>query len=111
MQSRNSTQVTGEPDEEQSKEHAHHFSDIKGIVRKEFVLAGQTVNFAYYCDILRGLCENDRRLRSELWRQKNWLLHHDYAPSHNSFFARKFVTKNNITVGPHPPYTSLFTPS
>jgi hypothetical protein len=24
--------------------------NIKGIVHKEFVMAGQTVNFAYYCD-------------------------------------------------------------
>jgi hypothetical protein len=29
------------------------FSDIKGIVHKEFIVAGQTVSSAYYCDILR----------------------------------------------------------
>jgi hypothetical protein len=29
------------------------FFDIKGIVHKEFILAGQTVNSTYYCDILR----------------------------------------------------------
>jgi hypothetical protein len=28
------------------------FLDIKGIVKKQFVLAGQTMNSAYYCDIL-----------------------------------------------------------
>jgi hypothetical protein len=27
------------------------FFDIKGIVHKEFVLAGRTVNSAYYCDL------------------------------------------------------------
>jgi hypothetical protein len=36
----------GETDEEQSQEHAHNFLDIKGIVHKEFVLAGQVVNSA-----------------------------------------------------------------
>jgi hypothetical protein len=56
------------------------FFDIKGIAHKEFVLAGQTVNYAYSCDVLRRLCENVRRLRPEIWRQKNWLLHHDNAP-------------------------------
>jgi hypothetical protein len=82
--------------------------DIKGIVYKEFVLAGQTVCSAYYCDVLRQLRENVRRLPSELWqRQKNWLLHHDNAPSQTSFFARKFFTKNNMTVVPHPPYFSV----
>jgi hypothetical protein len=29
------------------------FFDIKEIVHKEFVLTGQTVNYPYYCDVLR----------------------------------------------------------
>jgi hypothetical protein len=33
------------------------FFDIKWIVLKELVLAGQTVNSAYYCDVLRLLRE------------------------------------------------------
>jgi hypothetical protein len=69
------------------------FFDIKGIVHKEFVLAGQTVNSTYYCDVLWQLHENVRRLRPELWRQKNWLLHHNNAPSHTSFFTIAFLTK------------------
>jgi hypothetical protein len=52
------------------------FFDIKGIVHKE----GQTVNSAYYCDVLWWLRENVRRLRAELWRQTNWLLYHDNPP-------------------------------
>jgi hypothetical protein len=42
------------------------FFDFKGIVHKEFVMAGQTVNSAYYCDVLQRLRENVRRLRPEL---------------------------------------------
>jgi hypothetical protein len=34
------------------------YSDIKGIVHTEFVLAGQTVNLAYYSDVLWRLREN-----------------------------------------------------
>jgi hypothetical protein len=55
-----------ESGEEQSQEHAHHF-DIKGIVHKEFVLAGQTVNSAYYCNVLWRMRENVQRLQTELW--------------------------------------------
>jgi hypothetical protein len=44
------------------------FFDIKGIVHKEVILAGQTVNSAYYCDVLRRLSENVRRFCPELWR-------------------------------------------
>jgi hypothetical protein len=32
--------------------------DIMGVVHKEFVLPGQTVNSAYFCDILWRLSEN-----------------------------------------------------
>jgi hypothetical protein len=43
------------------------------------------------------LRENVPRLRPELRRRKNWLFHHN-APSHTYFFARKCLTKNNMTV-------------
>jgi hypothetical protein len=84
------------------------FFDITGIVHKEFVLAGQTVDSAYYCDILRRLHENVRRIRLELWRQKYWFLHHDNAEIPTSFFTGEFFIKNNMTVVPHPFHFSLF---
>jgi hypothetical protein len=80
------------------------FFDIKGIVHKEFILAGQTVNSTYCCDVLQWLHDNMRRLCPELWQQ-NWLLHHDNAPSHTSF-----LTRNNMTIVPHPPYFSRVSP-
>jgi hypothetical protein len=73
-------------------------SDVMGIVHKVFVLAGQIVNSAYYCDVWRRLRENLRRFRPELRRRKNWLLHHDNAQSHTSFLSRECFTKNNSTV-------------
>jgi hypothetical protein len=39
------------------------FFDMKGAVQKELVLAGQSVSSTYYCDVLRRLRENVRRLR------------------------------------------------
>jgi hypothetical protein len=84
------------------------FFDIKGIVHKEFILAGQRVNSAYNCELLRQLRENLRRLRPELWRQKSWLLHYDNTPLRTSFSTREFLTRNNVTVILHPPYFSLF---
>jgi hypothetical protein len=43
------------------------FFEIQGIVNKEFILAGQTVASAYYCDVWR-LLENVQRLHPELWQ-------------------------------------------
>jgi hypothetical protein len=42
------------------------FFAIKASVHKEFILAGQTVNFAYYCDVSWRLHENVRRHLPEL---------------------------------------------
>jgi hypothetical protein len=79
------------------------FFDIKEIVHKEFILAGQTVNSAYCCDVLQRL-----KNLPKLWQQKNWLLHHDNALFHTSLLTGEFLTKNNMTVVLHPPYVSLF---
>jgi hypothetical protein len=53
--------------------------------------------------------ENVRRFYPEIWRQKNWLLHHDNVPSHIFSFTSEFYTQNNTIVITHPPYISLFT--
>jgi hypothetical protein len=82
------------------------FFDIKDIAHKNS--PWQSINYAYCCDILRRLCENVVKRRPELWRQKNWLLHHDNTQSHSYFFTREFLPKSNITVVPHPHYFSLF---
>jgi hypothetical protein len=36
------------------------FFAIKGIAHEEFFLAGKTINYTYYCDVLRRLRENVR---------------------------------------------------
>jgi hypothetical protein len=82
-----------------------NFFDIKEIVHKEFVLAVQTVNSAYYYDLFRLPPENVRRILLELWRQKTWLLRHENAASHTSFFTGEFWTTNNMNVFPiHPTF-------
>jgi hypothetical protein len=60
------------------------FFEIKEIIHKEFILSGQSVIYAYYCDVLRRLREHGRILRHEVWRQKKWLLLHDNSPPNTS---------------------------
>jgi hypothetical protein len=74
------------------------FFDIKGIVHKEFALAGQTVSSAYYCDVQGRQRENVRRLRPELgWQRTGCCIK---TTSHTSIFTIAFLTKTNITVVP-----------
>ena len=86
------------------------FFDRKGIVHKEFVPPGQTVNSGFYCEVLWRLREKVRRHRPQLWWEQTWLLHHDKAPSHTSILTHQFLVKNKIAVIPHPLYSPDLAP-
>jgi len=77
------------------------FFDQEGIVHREFVPPGMTVNADFYCDVLRRLRENVRRKRPQKWQ--NQKLHHDNAPAHRSFKVSQFLAKNSMTVAPPSP--------
>jgi hypothetical protein len=80
------------------------FSDVKGIVHREFVPPNTAVNYDFYsyCDILRRLRENVRRKRPAHGRNHNWL-HQDKEPAHTALKTTEFATNNNMVIVPHPP--------
>ena len=80
------------------------FFDMQGIVHKEFVPSGQTVNGKFYCEVLKRLREGIRRKRPDKWKN-NWFLHHDNAPAHTSLVFRQFLTSRYITLIPPSPYS------
>ncbi|UYV63328.1 hypothetical protein LAZ67_2003761, partial [Cordylochernes scorpioides] len=80
------------------------FFDCRGVVHHEFLPQGRTVNKEYYLQVMRNLREAIRQKRPDLWKNKNWLLHHDNAPAHTSLLVRDFLAKNNTLVMPQPPH-------
>jgi histone-lysine N-methyltransferase SETMAR len=86
------------------------FSDIRGILHREFVSQCQTVNTKFYCEVLQCLREKIRRKRLDLWCTKNWILHDDNAPCHGALLIREFLT-NHVLSLPHPPYSPDLAPS
>jgi histone-lysine N-methyltransferase SETMAR len=80
------------------------FFYVKGIVHSEFVPPITMVNSEFYCDVLRRLKENMQRERPEIWKNHNWLLHHD-VPTHTCLKTTEFVTNNNMVIVSHPPYS------
>jgi histone-lysine N-methyltransferase SETMAR len=86
------------------------FFDIRGIVHREFVPQGQTVNKKFYCEVLQRLRENIRRKRLDLWRMKNWILHDDNAPCHRALLVRDLANHNMLSL-PHPPYSPDLAPA
>ena len=61
------------------------FFDQEGIVHREFVPPGMTVNADFYCDVLRRLRENVRHKRPQKWQNQNLIIHHENALAHRSF--------------------------
>jgi hypothetical protein len=84
------------------------FFDIKASVHKEFVLAGQTVNSAYYCDDFTVTAWKCAKTSPRTSATKLLAVASRQCTVSHSFFDRGFLTKYNMTVVRHPPYFSLF---
>ena len=92
----------------QGENYDYCFFDSRGILHKEFVPAGQTVNHAFYKDVLERLRKWVQRVRTDI--ADDWVLHHDNAPAHTALSVREFVAKKNIPVLHHPPYSPDLAP-
>jgi hypothetical protein len=77
------------------------FFNIKGIVHFEFIPQGQTVNQAYYVEILKWLLQAVPRKKPELG-PNDWILHHDNAPANKALSVRQFRDQKSITEMEHP---------
>ncbi|UYV71381.1 hypothetical protein LAZ67_8002859 [Cordylochernes scorpioides] len=86
------------------------FFDCRGVVHHEFLPQGRTVNKEYYLQVMRNLRKAIRQKRPDLWKNKNWLLHHDNAPAHTSLLVRDLLAKNNTLMMPQPPYSPYLAP-
>jgi len=80
------------------------FFDARGILHHEIEPQGQTVNQEVYISVLRRMREALRR-RPDLWASGQWTLLHDSARPHTALSVSRFLTKHNVTVLPHPPYS------
>ncbi len=84
------------------------FFDSQGIVHKEFVPPGSTVNAAFYKEVLLRLKNSVARVRPDL--VNNWTLHHVNAPAHTAFLCTSALAKMGVPVLPHPPYSQTCPP-
>ena len=84
------------------------FFDSQGIVHKEFVPPGQTVNQTFYREVLERFRERVARVRTGIAR--TWMLYHDNAPCHTTDSINEFLAEKNIPVFPQPPYSPDLSP-
>ncbi|UYV71091.1 CLCN3 [Cordylochernes scorpioides] len=86
------------------------FFEYQGIVHHEFQQQGSTITTDSYLRVLRRLREAIRQKRSELWRSKSWILHHDNAPAHTALKISEFLQDHSTSVFPQPPYSPDLAP-
>ena len=80
------------------------FFDSQGIVHKEFVPPGQTVNQTFYWEVLERLRKMVARVRPGIAR--TWMLHHNNAPCHTAVSINEFLAEKSIpVVGSSAPYS------
>ena len=61
------------------------FFDWQGVIHKEFVPEGQTINAVYYKGVMERLLNRIRRVRPGMCESGDWFLLHDNALSHNAW--------------------------
>ena len=81
------------------------FFDNKGIIHKEFVPSGQTINAAFWQNVSNRLLQRIRRVQPELHRTEKWMLLHDNAPAHSAIRVCQFLAQKIVAVLDHPAYS------
>lgn len=84
------------------------FFDKRGLIHKEFVPQGKTVNAEFYKEVLQRLHKAVKRKRQDLAHR--WRLHHDNAPAHTAFLVTSYLTRIGVEVLPQPPYSPDMSP-
>ena len=80
------------------------FFGNEGIIHKEFVSAGQTINAAFYQAVLNRLLKRVWRVRPEFHRTEKWMLIYDNAPTHSAIRVRQLLAQKMVAMFDHPPY-------
>jgi len=87
------------------------FFDWQGVIHKEFVPKGETINAVYYKVVIERPLNRIRRVRPGMCESGDWFLMHDNAPSHNATIVNKFLAQRKVTVLDHPPYSPDLAPA
>jgi histone-lysine N-methyltransferase SETMAR len=84
--------------------------DSQGIVHKEFVPEGRTVNAEFYKGVMDRHLKRIQRVGPISFCSRDFFLLHDNAPAHKAASVCQFLTPENVTTLYHPPYCPDLSP-
>ncbi len=94
------------------------FFDVCGIILIDFALPRVTIDTEYYCRVLKKLKSCIRKKRPGMWRgsvdghtDRNYVLHHNNAPSHMATRTLALIRESNIDLLAHPQYSPDLAPA
>jgi len=82
------------------------FFNWQGVIHKEFVPEGETINAVYYKGVMERLLNRIQHVRPGMCESGDWFLLHDNARSHNTTIVKQFLAQRKVTVLNHPPYSA-----
>ena len=87
------------------------FFDWQGVIHKESVLEGETINPVYYKGVMERLLNRIRCVRPGMCESGDCFLLHDNTQSHNATIIKQFLAQQKVTVLDHPPYSPDLAPA
>ncbi len=79
------------------------FCDAKGVILMDWLQLKEKIDSTRYVETLSKLKENLHQKRPDLWKDRDFLLHHDNTSPHTSFETTKKIQKWGLSLLPHPP--------
>jgi hypothetical protein len=80
-----------------------YFFDTDGIIHKDFVPPGHTINVKFNCSVLRWLREGMKWRWPDKWRTNAWVCHHDNLPVRTTSAVQQFLTSQKHDCYTPPP--------
>jgi histone-lysine N-methyltransferase SETMAR len=80
------------------------FFDTQGVIHRDIVSEGQTVNGQFYLGVMERLLKRIHHVCPEFHNSKEWFLLHDNAPAHTAGAVARFLARKQVTVLHHPSY-------
>ena len=86
------------------------FFDSQGVVHKEFVPEGGTVNEEFNKGVADRLLKRIHRVRPVAFCSRDIFSLHENAPAHKAASVCQFLTPKNVTILQHPPFSPDLSP-
>jgi hypothetical protein len=86
------------------------FFESQGVVHKDFVPEGTTVNAEFCKGVMDRLLKRIQPVRTAAFCSRDVFLLHDNAPAYKAASVFKFLTAKNVTNFYHPPYSADLSP-